>query len=124
MNKLNEICPDFLEWPETWMGIEPDLEYGKKLLKEMRPFAEFLVDSGLSEKTIKRHLSNLWLLGGEIIRVVNIDQEYSFATSAKLRSSIGTDGGPYCRHLDGEAEINSFDSTCRKLHKYLSGLDK
>ena len=101
------------------MGTEQDLDYGKMLLDEMRPFAEFLVEGGLAKKTIKRHLTNLWLLGGEIIREVNVYGEYSKPASEKLRHSVGSDGGPYCRHLDGEAGIKSFDSTCRKLHKYL-----
>ena len=119
--RLIDICPDFPEWPERWIGIGPDLDYGKQLLEELRPFAEFLAESGLSKKTVKTHLSNLWLLGGEIIRGVGMNSEYSIPASEKLRNAIGTDGGPCCRHLDGEAETNSFDSTCRKLHKYLSG---
>jgi hypothetical protein len=32
---------------------------------------------------------------------------------------VGPDGGPHCRDLDSDAEIESFDSTCRKLHRYL-----
>jgi hypothetical protein len=124
MNKLIEICPDFPEWPERWKGIEPDLEYGNQLLVEIRPFAEHLADSGLSKKTIKRHLTNLWLLGGEIIRDVSMHEEYSVPASEKLRESVWPEGGPICRHLYSEAEINSFDSTCRKLYKFLASMDK
>lgn len=119
MNKLNDICPDFSEWPKRWMVIEQDFDYGNQLLEEMGPFANFLAESGLAKKTIERHLSNLWLLGGEIIRDVSFDNEYSTPASEKLRQSVGPDGGPYSGHLDSEAEMRSFDSTCRKLHKYL-----
>ncbi len=119
MSKLLAICPDFTEWPERWMGIEEDLKYGRQLLEEMRPFAEFLAGSNLARKTIKRHLDNLWLLGGEIIREVSLYEEYSVPASQTLREAIGRDGGPWCRHLNSEAEVNSFDSTCRKLYKYL-----
>ena len=119
MSKLTDICPDFPEWPERWMGTEQDFDYGKQLLESMRPFAEFLAEAGLAKKTIKRHLTNLWLLGGEIIRDVSLYSEYSTSAPEKLRQSIGPDGGPYCRHLDSEAEIKSFDGTCRKLHNYL-----
>ena len=119
MNKLNEICPDFPEWPDRWMGIEADLAYGEKLLKEIRPFAEFLAESSLTKKTQKKHLTNLWILGGEIIRDVNINDEYFIPASEKLMNSLGTDGGPYCRHLHSEAEMNSYDSTCRKLFKFM-----
>ena len=119
MNKLTEICPDFPEWPERWMGVGRDLEYGKRLLDSMRPFAEDLAEGGLAKKTIERHLTNLWLLGGEIMRNVSLYNEYSIPASEKLRDSVGSDGGPYCRHLDSEYEVESFDATCRKLHKFL-----
>lgn len=119
MNKLSEICPDFQEWPERWMGDEKDFEYGKKLLEEMRPFAESLANSNLTQKTIKRHLSYLWVLGGEIIRDINMENEYSTPASEKIRSVVGSDGGPYCRHLNSQAERKSFNTTCRKLHNYM-----
>ena len=106
------------------MGIEPDLEYGNQLLDEIRPFAESLADSGISKRTIKRHLDNLWLLGGEIIRDVSTGQKYSVPASEKLRKSVWPDGGPSCRHLHSEEEIKSFDSTCRKLYKFLASMDK
>jgi len=101
------------------MGIEQDLEYGKDLLEIMRPFAEYLAESNLTKKTVSKHLTNLWLLGGEIIRNVSLYEEYSTSALKKLKGSVGSDGGPYCRHINSEAEMRSFDSTCRKLHKYL-----
>jgi len=119
MSKLTDICPDFPEWPERWMCVKKDLEYGEQLLEAMRPFAEHIVEGDLARKTIKRHLTNLWLLGGEIIRNVGLYDEYSIPASEKLRKSVGSDGGPYCRHLNTEYELESFDSTCRKLHKFL-----
>ncbi len=119
MRTLLEICPDFPEWPKRWMGIEQDLEYGKDLLEIMRPFAEYLAESNLTKKTVSKHLTNLWLLGGEIIRNVSLYEEYSTSALKKLKGSVGSDGGPYCRHINSEAEMRSFDSTCRKPHKYL-----
>lgn len=119
MSKLIDICPDFPEWPERWMGTEQDLDYGKRLLEVMQPFAEFLAESGLAKKTKTGHLTKLWFLGGEIIRDVSLYEEYSTPASEKLRESVGPEGGPYCRHLDSGAEKKSFDSTCRKLHKFL-----
>ncbi len=124
MDKLNEICPDFKEWPDRWMGIKPDLLYGRQLLEEFEPFAVFLVESGLTKKTIKRHLTNLWLLGGEIIRDVSLYDKYSIPAIDKIRQAVGDDGGPYCRHLDTETEMKSFDSTCRKRHRFLKARNK
>jgi len=120
MGNLTDICPDFPEWPERWMGVEKDLKYGKELLEAMQPFAEHIAEGGLAKKTIKRHLQNLWLLGGEIIRNVGLYDEYAIHALEKLRDSVGSDGGPYCRHLDSEYELESFDTTCRKLHKFLN----
>ena len=119
MRTLFEICPDFPEWPKRWMGIEQDLEYGKNLLEIIRPFAEHIAESNLSNKTVNKHLTNLWLLGGEIIRNVSLHEEYSIPASKKLKKSVGSDGGPYCRHIESEYQMKSFDSTCRKLHNYL-----
>jgi len=119
MRTLPEICPDFREWPKSWKGIEQDLEYGENLLEIMRPFAEHIAESNLSNKTVKKHLTNLWLLGGEIIRNVSLHEEYSIPALEKLKQSVGSHGGPYCRHIESEYQMESFDSTCRKFHKYL-----
>jgi hypothetical protein len=32
---VKKLIPDFDKWPETWMGTEKDLGYGKKLLPFM-----------------------------------------------------------------------------------------
>ena len=119
MNKFETLCPDFEEWPSKWMGLNDDLIYGKKLLEEIRPFVEQLVYSELTDKTIKKHLENLWLLGGEIIRTVSDEQEYNLPPLIILSESVDSYGGPPCRHLHSEAEENSFNSTCKKLHKHL-----
>lgn len=73
---FEKICPDFEEWPSRWMGLKEDLVFGEKLLEVIHAFAEHLINSGLKGKTIKKHLDNLWLLGGEIIRSVSNDDEY------------------------------------------------
>jgi len=52
------------------VGGEEDIPYGKGLVNEMTPFLEDLIQQGLTKKTIRKHVENLWLLGGEIIRSV------------------------------------------------------
>lgn len=102
------------------MGSEKDLPPGERLVVCLRPFIEHLASSGLSRKTIRRHVDNLWLLGGEIIRDLNEDPSLrKFAAEPLLRKVIHEDGGPLI--LNGsEEEQRSFDSTCRKLHRFLS----
>jgi len=53
------------------MGWEKDLPPGEKLPACFRSFLEHLVSSDLSPKTIQKHVDNLWVLGGEIIRDLN-----------------------------------------------------
>ena len=116
---LKDICPDIDRWPQSWEGLPEDVAYGQELLEEIKPFLEYLLDCGLSKKTIKRHIDNLWLLGGELIRDINMDEALRQKAPLDLiRENVSEDGGPYCRHLDTEEEMRSFDSTCRKFHKY------
>ena len=118
--KPEDICPDYREWPRRWMFEDEDIPVGEKLIETMTPFICSLISSGLSKKTVKRHMDNLWLLGGEIVRDVSQNEEYAtFSPRDKLLDSIGPEGGPYCRDLDSESDINSFDSTCRKLFSFL-----
>jgi len=102
------------------MGLEKDLPPGEQLLAALRPFIEHLVSSSLSPKTIRRHVDNLWMLGGEIIRDLNYDPSLrKVAAEQLLRNVIYEDGGPLI-HNGTEEEQRSFDSTCRKLHRFLT----
>jgi hypothetical protein len=86
----------------------------------LRPFIERLASSGLSRKTFRRHVDNLWLLGGEIIRDLHEDPSLrKVAAERLLRNVIHEDGGPLI-HNGSEEQQRSFDATCRKLHSFLS----
>ena len=111
---------DLDQWPRSWMGLEKDLPPGEQLLACFRPFIEQLASSSLSPKTIRRHVDNLWLLGGEIIRDLNEDPSLrKVAAERLLRQAVREDGGPLV-HNGSEEEQRSFDATCRKLHRFLS----
>ena len=111
---------DLDSWPRSWMGLEKDVPPGEQLVDCFRPFIEHLASSNLSPKTIRRHVDNLWLLGGEIIRDLNYDPSLRKMTADRLlRNVIHEDGGPLI-HNGSEDEQRSFDSTCRKLHRFLS----
>jgi hypothetical protein len=129
INRATPVLPSLVErycrhglddWPRSWMGLEKDLPPGQELVASLRPFLEHLVGSDLSPKTIQRHFDNLWLLGGEIIRDLNYDPSLrKLPADRLLRRVVGDDGGPLI-HNGSEEEQSSFDSTCRKLHRFLT----
>jgi hypothetical protein len=117
---VSAYCRDLENWPRSWMGLEKDLPPGEQLLAALRPFIEHLVSPSLSPKIIRRHVDNLWMLGGEIIRDRNYDPSLrKVAAEQLLRNVIYEDGGPLI-HNGTEEEQRSFDSTCRKLHRFLT----
>jgi len=101
------------------MGIENDLPPGEQLLACFRPFIQQLASSGLSPNTIRRHVDNLWSLGGEIIRDLHYTPSLrKVAADRLLRDAIHEDGGPLI-HNGSEEQQRAFDSTCRKFHRFL-----
>jgi hypothetical protein len=103
------------------MGWEKDLLPGEKLVACFRPFVEDLVASDLSPKTIQKHIDNLWALGGEIIRDLNETPSLRRKDIERiLDDRIDDEGGPLLYGVDSEEQQRSFDSTCRKLHRFLS----
>jgi hypothetical protein len=106
------------------MGLEKDLPLGEQLLACFRPFIEYLASSSLSPKTLRRHVDNLWILGGEIIRDLHKDPSLRKVAADRLLSdAIHADGGPLI-HNGSEEMQRSFDSTCRKLHRFISRLQQ
>lgn len=102
------------------MGVEKDRLVGDGLVAGFRPFLAHLAASSLSPKTIRRHVDNLWTLGGEIIRDLNDDPALrKIPADRLLRKVLHADGGPLLYH-GSEDEQRSFDSTCRKLHRFLT----
>ena len=117
---LEHYCRDLNGWPRSWMGLEKDLPPGEQLLTLFRPFLEYLAASNLSPKTIQKHVDNVWALGGEFIRDLHYDPALrKKPVEAVLRRMIEYDGGPLLYH-GSEDEQRSFDSTCRKFHRFLN----
>lgn len=112
--------PDFDEWPKSWMGIEEDLAYGRKLLSWFANFLQALYDEGMSRKSFARYRDNLWLLGGTIIREVSLYEEYQDDPLEKLAESVADDG-ILPDHYDQmtQAELRAFERMCRRFEKYL-----
>jgi hypothetical protein len=61
---LLPYCRDLQDWPESWMGEEKDLPPGRRLVECFTPFLVHLAASGLSKRTIQKHVDNLWILAG------------------------------------------------------------
>ena len=91
----------------------------ERLKTILRPFLENLAASDLSPKTIQKHVDNVWVLGGEFIRELHNDSSLRKKPVDKVLLKMIEYGGPL---LSGGAEDQqgSFDSTCRKLRRFLN----
>ena len=115
------IVPDLDEWPDRWRGDEPDRVAGKAIVTILKPFIAHLIQQGLTKRTLKRHVDNLWALGGEIITAINWDESLRKQSAKDLvMNAIDEEGGPLIRNPLDPDEQKSFDSTCRKLNKFLN----
>jgi hypothetical protein len=118
---LAAYCPDLATWPASWRGEERDVIPGEAIVAVFTPFLQDLLDQGLSRKTRNLHRDNLWLLGGEIIRDINDTPKLRKRAVAELiREAIANDEGPLIHGGFSEQEQRSFDSTCKKLNRFLA----
>lgn len=106
---------------------DDDLAIGQRLLTLFEPFIDTLVKEGRSAKTIRNHVAHLSILGAEIVRRLNEDDECNrtLPTKPLLLAYIEDEYGPLVRQWDPnvrteEAHQRSFDATCRKLYKFIS----
>ena len=99
---------------------EADIATGEALVGVLASFVESLASRGLAPRTIRRHVDNLWLLGGEIISKINVFPDERQKTVWELLDTwVDDEGGPLSTHLQSDGDRKSFDSTCRKLHAFL-----
>lgn len=101
------------------MGDEQDLAPGQKLVEYFTPFLFHLAGSGLTKKTIQKHVDNVWVLGGEIIRDLQETPKLRKKPVNELIDALLEKDGPLIYHCDSEEQQRSFESTCRKLRRYL-----
>jgi len=118
---LAAYCPDLATWAASWCGDERDVIPGDAIVAVFTPFLQDLLDQGLSRKTRNLHRDNLWLLGGEIIRDINETPKLRKRPAPELiRDAIAHDAGPLIRGCVNDIEQRLFDSTCRKLKRFMA----
>ena len=122
---LAEYCPDLAQWPQRWEIEQQDVTVGQHIVEFLTPFLLHLLAQDLALKTLHRHRDHLWMLGGELIRRRYEHNKLKKMTVGKaIAELIEEEGGPLIWPRITEAEQNSFDATCRKLHKFLNSTAK
>lgn len=101
------------------MGFPEDVPPGEKIVECFRPFLNHLIQIPLSSNTLRKHVNNLWMLGGEIIRKMNDAPSLRKVPMKDLVFDVVQDGGPLPYGCDSEEELRSFESSCRKLRRFL-----
>lgn len=111
------------EWPASWAGLDEDKAPGQRLLAELRPFIMHLIEEGLSAKTVRRHLDNLWAIAGEVVRGFNDEPSLRRRPARQLLlDAIDASSAPLLPGAS-ESEQCSADATARKLLKYFRHLE-
>ena len=119
---LQSYCPDLDQWPRSWAYEARDIPYGLQMVECLKPFLREMLALPLSRTTLRRHRDNIWVLGGEVIRRVQMDSGLRRRPVEQVvLDLIGDDGGPLLSHGESETEQRCFDATCRKLSRFLTG---
>jgi hypothetical protein len=107
-------------WPESW-AIEPeDVPVGRALVAELRPYAVHLEQRGLTPKTVRRHLNDLWVIGGEIIRRINYDESKRKLAARKiLLDAIEGGEAPLASGVT-EAQQAELDAAAKRLLRFMT----
>jgi hypothetical protein len=117
---FEEGYTDIDHWPLRWRVEPDDLGPGERMLDVFKIFLSDLLSRGLARKTLRLHRDHVCALGREIIRRLNLDPQLrKQPIVCALTESLGEDGGPLIYPRRSETDQRSFDSTCRKLHRFL-----
>jgi hypothetical protein len=118
---LQTYCPDLDQWSRSWAYEPRDIPTGLQLVEYLTPFLRDLLTQQLSRTTLRRHRDNIWVLGGEVIRRLQMDSALRRMPIEQIvRGLIAEQGGPLLSHRQSVAEQRSFDATCRRLFRFLT----
>lgn len=119
--RLHDFCPDLANWPQTWSYEPSDIAPGQRIVDYLTPFLLSLLDQKLATKTLHRHRDHLWMLGGEVIRRRHEDTRLcKLPADEAIFTLLEEDGGPLIWPRISESAQRSFDTTCRKLYRYIT----
>ena len=114
-------CPDLDQWSRSWAYEPRDIPTGLQLVKCFTPFLRDLLTQQLSRTTLRRHRDNIWVLGGEVIRRLQMDSALRRMPIEQIvLGLIEEEGGPLLSHRQSDDEQRSFDATCRRLFRFLT----
>lgn len=117
--QLARYCPDLSNWPQSWCYDDSDLPAGERIVQFLTPFLLYLLEQQLATKTLRKHRDNSWLLGGEAIRERYADDQLmKLPIEQLIINLVDDDGGPLIYPRITQSEQESFDATCRKLHRF------
>jgi len=118
---LQSYCPDLDQWPRSWAYEARDIPPGQQMVECFKPFLRELLALRPSRTTLRQHRDNIWALGGEVISHLQMDNGLRRRPIQQVvLDLIGDDGGPLLSHGQSEAGQRSFDTTCRKLFRFLT----
>src|SRR5271157_3863217 len=92
---LRAYCPDLDEWPRSWAYEPCDVPRSLRMVEYVKPFLRHLAAQQLSRATFRRHRDNIWVLGGEVIRRLQIDSDLrDMPIEQVVLDLIEEEGGP------------------------------
>jgi hypothetical protein len=109
------------QWPSSWMGDNEDLIAGRALLPLMRSFVEDFATTKPSPRAAKKHVDNLWRLGGELVRGLHVDPKRRQDPVAYLMKTLSVEESPLLHGAADERAQESLDTTCRCFWRYVQG---
>ena len=118
---LHVYCKDIDNWSAKWEIAEEDIVIGKSITEQFKLFLIDRIDKDRVKKTIKNDATYLWVLGGELIRAINENEnERQLSARVLILKYIDESGGPYWRHARDEIEHSRYDSVCKQLFKFIT----
>jgi hypothetical protein len=111
-------------WARSWRGSDADIPIGEGLVAVMKPFIEHLCARGLAHSTVRDHLDNCWVIGGEIIRDVWQQPKRRTLAPRRLVLDAVADGDAPLVDDFGEDGQRRLDATAKKLFRFLTAVDQ